>query len=80
MIDKTFRNINIFFGFSFENGNNDPTKNFPDKYYMPLVENKGLNALIDNKPIFDKPVKNKQEAQEKSSKCQEMMTIQQEIY
>ena len=47
---------------------------------MPLVENKGLNALIDNKPIFDKPVKNKQEAQEKSSKCQEIMTIKQEIY
>ena len=29
------------------------------KYYMPLVEIKGLNALIDNKPFFDEPVKNK---------------------
>ena len=31
---------------------------------MLLVENKDFNALIDNKPIFAKPVKNKQEAHE----------------
>ena len=29
---------------------------------MSLVEIKGFNALIDNKPFFDHPVKNKQEA------------------
>ena len=33
-----------------------------DDNYMPLVEIKGFNALIDNKPFFDWPVKNKQEA------------------
>ena len=43
-------------------------------------KNKYLITLIDSKPIFDKPVKSKQEAQEKSSKCQEIMTIKQEIY
>ena len=32
---------------------------------MPIVEIKGFNALIDNKPFFDLPVKNKQEAYEK---------------
>ena len=32
---------------------------------MPLVEIKYFNALIDNKPFFDQPVKNKQEAYEK---------------
>ena len=31
---------------------------------MPLVEIKDFNALIDNKPFFDQPVKNKQEAYE----------------
>ena len=30
-----------------------------------LVEIKNFNALIDNKPFFDQPVKNKQEAYEK---------------
>ena len=32
---------------------------------MPLVEIKAFNALIDNKPFFDQPVKNKQESYEK---------------
>ena len=32
---------------------------------MPLVEIKDFNALIDNKPFFDQPVKDKQEAYEK---------------
>ena len=32
---------------------------------MSLVEIKDFNALIDNKPFFDQPVKNKQEAYEK---------------
>ena len=50
---------------SFKNGNNDPTRYSFDKYYMPLVEIKDFNALIDNKPFFDQPVKNKQEAYEK---------------
>ena len=36
-----------------------------NKYYMPLEEIKDFNALIDNKPFFDRPVKNKQEAYEK---------------
>ena len=32
---------------------------------MPLVEIKDFNALIDNKPFFDQPVKSKQETFEK---------------
>ena len=32
---------------------------------MSLVEIKDFNALIDNKPFFDQPVKSKQEAYEK---------------
>ena len=43
---------------------------------MPLVEIKDFNALIDNKPFFDKPVNNKQEAYEKLIE----MTTQQQIY
>ena len=32
---------------------------------MPLVEIEDTNALIDNKPLFDQPVNNKQEAYER---------------
>ena len=50
---------------SFKNGNYDPTRDPFDKYYMPLVEIKGFNPFIDNKPFFDQSLKNKQEPYEK---------------
>ena len=65
LIDPTFRNINSLFVLSFKNGNNDPTRDSFDKYYIPLVEIKDFNALIDNKPFYDQPIKSKQEAYEK---------------
>ena len=80
VIDPTFRNINRLFLLLFKNGNNDPTRDSFNVYYMLLVEIKHFNALTDNKLFFDQPVKNKQEGYEKLSKCQKMMTIQQEIY
>ena len=54
------------FVLSFKNGNNNPTKNSFDEYYISLVEIKDFNTLIDNKPFFDQPVKNKQEQYEKT--------------
>ena len=38
LIDPTFRNINRLFLFSFENGNDYPTRNSFDEYYMLFVE------------------------------------------
>ena len=37
LIDLKFRNINRLFVLSFRNGNDDPTKESFDKYYMPFV-------------------------------------------
>ena len=48
----------------FKNGNYDSTRNFIDEYYMTLGQIKDFNSLINNKPFFDQPVKNKQEAYE----------------
>ena len=53
------------FVLSFKDGNDDPTTDSFDKYSMPLVKIKDFTALIDSKPFFDQPVKNKQEAYEK---------------
>ena len=58
MIDPTFSNVNWFYVLSYKDGDNDPTRNSFDKYYMPLVEMKDFNALIDNRLFFDQPVKN----------------------
>ena len=74
LVDPIFTNINRLFSNSFKNGNHDPKTNYFLFYYMPLIEINDFNALIDNKPFFDQPVTSKQEA------CQEMMTIQKEMY
>ena len=58
-------NINRLFVLSFENDNDDPTRNSFDAYYMQLVEIKDFNSLIDNEPFFDQPVKHEQEPFEK---------------
>ena len=62
LMDPTFWNIDRLFVLSFKNGNDDPTRDSFDKYYMPLVEIKDFNAFIDNKEFFNHPLKNKQEA------------------
>ena len=54
LIDPTFRNIYRLFAFSFKNGTDDPTRDSFVKYYMPLVEIKDFNALIDKKPFLIK--------------------------
>ena len=80
LIYSIFRNINRSFVLSFKNGNDDATENYFDKYYMSSVEIKDFNVLTNNKPFSDPPVKNKQEAYENLLKCEEIMTIQQEIH
>ena len=65
MIDPTFKNINRFFVSSSKADENDSARNYFLKYYMPLVEIKGFNALINNKAFFDQPIKNDQKMHEK---------------
>ena len=52
LTDPTFRNINEMFAHMFKNGNNDPTRYSFDEYYMPLVEIKDFNTLIDKKHFW----------------------------
>ena len=62
LIDPTFTKVNRFFVLSFENENDRTSFS---KYYVPKVEIKDFNVLIDGKSFFDVPVKNKEEAYEK---------------
>ena len=61
LIDPTFTNVNRLFALSF--GNEDD-RTFCSKYYVAKVETKDFNVLIDGKPLFKIPVKNKEEAYE----------------
>ena len=62
LIDPTFTKVNRLFVLSFENENDRTSFS---KYYVPKVEIKDFNVLIDGKSFFDVPVKNKEEAYEK---------------
>ena len=63
LIDPTFIKVNKLFVLSFENEEN---RTLFSKYYVPKVEIKDFNVLIDGKNFFDVPVKNKEEAYEKN--------------
>ena len=47
MIDPTFKNINRLFILSLKNSNNH-LRLYSRKIYVPLVEIKDINVLIDN--------------------------------
>ena len=64
--DPTFSNNNRTFVCSIvQSYKNDPKRNYFDKYYMTPVEIKDFNVLINKKPFFYYPIKNKQDAYEK---------------
>ena len=62
LIDPTFGNVNRLFVLSFEN-ENGRTSYY--KYYVPSVEIKVYNVLIDGNTFFELPVKNIEEPYEK---------------
>ena len=69
LIDPIFTNVNRLFILSFEIIEEDNVK-IDDRdsfshYYVPKVQIKDFNVLIDGKSFFDLPIKNEEEAYEK---------------
>ena len=66
LIDPTFTNVNRLFVLSFERiEENNVKKDYRDSfshYYVPKVQIKDFNVLINGKGFFDLPVKNEEEA------------------
>ena len=60
-IDSTFTKVNRLFVLSFENENDRTSFS---KYYVPNVQIKDFNVLIDGKSFFDMPIKNGEETYE----------------
>ena len=65
LIDRTFTNVNRLFVLSFTRNNAGDNRDSFSHYYVPNVQIKGFNLLIDRKSFFDLPVKNEEEAYEK---------------
>ena len=54
MVDPSFQGVNRLFVLSFENEND---RTVHTKYYLPIVEIKVYNVVIDGKNFFVQPVK-----------------------
>ena len=65
LIDPTFTNVNRLFVLPFPRNNNTDSRYSYSNYYVPKVEIKDFNVLIDGKSFFDLPVKNEEEAYKK---------------
>ena len=66
LIDSTFTNIIRLFVLSFSRNNlSDDKRDSFSHYYLPNVEIKDFNVLIDGKSFFDLPVKNEEETYER---------------
>ena len=69
LIDPTFTNVNRLFVLSYEKIEEDNLKkDYSDSfshYYVPKVQIKDFNVLVDGKSFFDLPIKNEKEAYEK---------------
>ena len=65
LIDPTFTNVNRLFVLSFARDNASDNIDYFSDYYVPNVEIKDFNILIDGKSFFDLPGKNEEEAYEK---------------
>ena len=84
LIDPTFTNANRLFALSFERiEENKVKKDHGDSfshYYVPNVQIKDFNVLIDGKSFSVLPVKNEEEAYEKLLKRVIIMTTRLVIY
>ena len=66
LIDPTFTNVNRLFVLSFARDNAGDDRYSFSHYYVPNVEIKDFNVLIDGKRYFDLPVKNEKQANKKN--------------
>ena len=62
LIVPIFTNMNSLFALSFEN---ESERTSFSKYYVPKIEIKDFNVIVDGKSFFEITVKNKEEAYEK---------------
>ena len=55
LIEPSFQGVNRLFVLAFENDNH---RTIHDRYYLPIVEIKDYNIMINGENIFDQPIKN----------------------
>ena len=57
LVEPSFRGVNRFFVLAFEN---DTQRTLHSGYYLPNVEIKDYNIMINEEKFFDQPIKDNQ--------------------
>ena len=57
LIEPSFQGVNRLFVLAFEHDNDNDWRSSNKRYYIPNVEIKDYNVMIDGKNFFDQPVK-----------------------
>ena len=55
LVEPSFQGVNRLFVLAFEN---DDDRTSSDEYYLPIVEIKDYNIMINGENVFDQPIKN----------------------
>ena len=56
LIEPSFQGVNRLFVLAFEN---DDHRTSDERYYLPIVEIKDYNIMINGENFFDQPIKNR---------------------
>ena len=71
MDEPSFQGVNRLFVLAFEN---DAQRTLHSDYYLPNVEIKDYNVMINGENFFDQPIKNNKVTLEKLLQVKEMTT------
>ena len=55
-LDPSFQGVNGLFVMAYKKGNNQPTKDDRRKYYLPRIDFKKYNVIIDGQNFYDNPI------------------------
>ena len=55
-LDPSFEGVNRLFVMAYNRANGQPTRNGPQKYYLPTIELNKYNVIIDGRNVYDNPI------------------------
>ena len=55
-LDPSFQGVNRLFVMAYNRGNNQPTRNGQQKYYLPRIDLEKYNVIIDGRNFYDNPI------------------------
>ena len=55
-LDPSFQGVNRLFVMAYKRANGQPTRNGQQKYYLPRIDLKKYNVIIDGKIFCDNPI------------------------